>query len=250
MIGWTFACTVLIIGWRAACKALMIGRVKMIGWTVACIALMIGWSLPQTALTIGWSLTCTALMIGWTLYKSAGQSFIRFWNFCKIKNSTRWLLVSAEWKNMKYSNHRLLSCGNKRTSGRELQERTPSIRLLVLSYWPMNKVCLMITTSKTLADITWHPAHSPSDDTHKVMSSRTGELLHKGGIHLRHTRIAVAYVHVVKWSSVFKTSKVTLPNNLFQMKRNLACEYIRLSSLLAAWVTLLERPSSAPQRQK
>ena len=92
MIGWTLACTVLIIGWRAACKALMIG------WTVACIALMIGWSLPQTALTIGWSLTCTALMIGWTLYKSAGQSFIRFWNFCKIKNSTRWLLVSAEWK--------------------------------------------------------------------------------------------------------------------------------------------------------
>ena len=94
----------------------------------------------------------------------------------------------------------------------------------------------MITTNKTLADITWHPAHSPSDDTHKVMSSRTGELLHKGGIHLRHTRIAVAYVHVVKWSSVFKTSKVTLPNNLFQTKRNLACEYIRLSSLLAAWV--------------
>ena len=98
MIGWTFACTVLIIGWRAACKALMIGRVKMIGWTVACIAQMIGWSLPQKALTIGWLLTCTALMIGWTLYKSAGQSFIRFWNFCKIKNSTRWLLVSAEWK--------------------------------------------------------------------------------------------------------------------------------------------------------
>ena len=92
MIGWTLACTVLIIGWRAACKALVIG------WTVACIALMIGLTLPQTALTIGWSLTCTALMIGWTLYKSAGQSFIRFWNFCKIKNSTRWLLASAEWK--------------------------------------------------------------------------------------------------------------------------------------------------------
>ena len=69
----------------------------------------------------------------------------------------------------------------------------------------MNKVCPMITTNKTLADITWHPAHSQSDDTHKVMSSRTGELLHKGGIHLRHTRIAVAYV--VKWSSVFKDLK-------------------------------------------
>ena len=65
----------------------------------------------------------------------------------------------------------------------------------------------MITTNKTLADITWHPAHSQSDDTHKVMSSRTGELLHKGGIHLRHTRIAVACVYVVKWSSVFKDLK-------------------------------------------
>ena len=65
----------------------------------------------------------------------------------------------------------------------------------------------MITTNKTLADITWHPAHSQSDDTHKVMSSRTGELLHKGGIHLRHTCIAVAYVYVVKWSSVFKDLK-------------------------------------------
>ena len=71
----------------------------------------------------------------------------------------------------------------------------------------MNKVCPMITTNKTLADITWHPAHSQSDDTHKVMSSRTGELLHKGGIHLRHTCIAVAYVYVVKWSSVFKDLK-------------------------------------------
>ena len=60
----------------------------------------------------------------------------------------------------------------------------------------------MIKTNKTLANITWHPAHSQSDDTHKVMSSRTGELLQKGGIHLQHTRIAVAYV--VKWSSVFK----------------------------------------------
>ena len=69
----------------------------------------------------------------------------------------------------------------------------------------MNKVCPMIKTNKTLADITWHPAHSQSDDTHKVMSSRTGELLHKGGIHLRHTRIAVAYV--VKWSSAFKDLK-------------------------------------------
>ena len=71
----------------------------------------------------------------------------------------------------------------------------------------MNKVCPMITTNKTLADITWHPAHSQSDDTHKVMSSRTEELLHKGGIHLRHTRIAVAYVYVVKWSSMFKDLK-------------------------------------------
>ena len=65
----------------------------------------------------------------------------------------------------------------------------------------------MITTNKTLADITWHPAHNQSDDTHKVMSSRTGELLHKGGIHLRHTCIAVAYVYVVKWSSVLKDLK-------------------------------------------
>ena len=39
------------------------------------------------------------------------------------------------------------------------------------------------------------------------MSSRTGELLHKGGIHLRHTCIAVAYVYVVKWLSVFKDLK-------------------------------------------
>ena len=90
IIGWTFACTpVLMIGWRAACQALMIGRVQMIGWTVACTALMIGWTLSQTAVTIGWSLTCTALMIGWTLYKSAGQSLIRFWNFCKIKKIVR-----------------------------------------------------------------------------------------------------------------------------------------------------------------
>ena len=65
----------------------------------------------------------------------------------------------------------------------------------------------MITTNKTLADITWHPAHSQSDDTHKVMSSRTGELLHKGGIHSQYTRLAVAYVYVVKWSSVFKDLK-------------------------------------------
>ena len=133
MIGWTLACTVLIIGWRATCKVLMIGRVKMIGWTVACIALMIGWTLPQTALPIGWSLTCTALMIGWTLYKSAGQSFIRFWNFCKIKNKYA-LVASFGWMKKheipespvsRKTVLRLLSCGNKRTSGENCKKGHP-----------------------------------------------------------------------------------------------------------------------------
>ena len=70
------------------------------------------------------------------------------------------------------------------------------------------------------------------------------ELIH-GGDYFRNFTVYLC----CKVASFLKTSKVTAPNNLFQMKRNLACKYIRLSSLLARLGRFVgETP--APQRQK